>query len=81
MFFGCNGVSFDFTAPPLPLQVAINWCMCKGTIPIPGAKDLAQAKENLGALGWRLSEAEVAELDAAAGRCKKGMTQNIFQTK
>lgn len=23
-------------------------------MPIPGAKDLAQARENLGALGWRL---------------------------
>ncbi|KAG2496840.1 hypothetical protein HYH03_005245 [Edaphochlamys debaryana] len=61
-------------------QVAINWCICKGTVPIPGAKDLNQAQENLGALGWRLSEAEVAELDAAASRCKKGMVQNIFQT-
>ena len=62
-------------------QVAINWCMCKGTVPIPGAKDLAQAQDNLGALGWRLGSGEVAELDAAAGRIKKGMVQNIFQTK
>lgn len=23
-------------------QVAINWCMCKGTVPIPGAKSLTQ---------------------------------------
>eukprot|EP00197_Chlamydomonas_leiostraca_P015833 CAMPEP_0202882450 /NCGR_PEP_ID=MMETSP1391-20130828/38004_1 /ASSEMBLY_ACC=CAM_ASM_000867 /TAXON_ID=1034604 /ORGANISM="Chlamydomonas leiostraca, Strain SAG 11-49" /LENGTH=328 /DNA_ID=CAMNT_0049565305 /DNA_START=156 /DNA_END=1142 /DNA_ORIENTATION=- len=61
-------------------QVAINWCMCKGTVPIPGAKDLAQAKENLGALGWRLSAGEVAELDAVASGLKKGMIQNIFQT-
>jgi pyridoxine 4-dehydrogenase len=61
-------------------QVAINWCMCKGTLPIPGAKDLAQAQENLGALGWRLSSGEVAELDAAVGRCTKQALQNIFQT-
>ncbi len=49
-------------------------------MPIPGAKDLAQARENLGALGWRLGQGEVAELDAAAGRVGKGMVQNIFQT-
>lgn len=61
-------------------QVAINWCMCKGTLPIPGAKDLAQARENLGALGWKLSSGEVAELDAAVGRCTKQALQNIFQT-
>ncbi|GLI61887.1 hypothetical protein VaNZ11_004399 [Volvox africanus] len=64
-----------------PSQVAINWCMCKGTVPIPGAKDLAQARENLGALGWRLGAGEVAELDKAAANIKKGMVQNIFQTK
>lgn len=63
-----------------PAQVALNWCMCKGTVPIPGAKDLAQARENLGALGWRLGGGEVAELDAAARRVGKGMVQNIFQT-
>ena len=61
-------------------QVAINWCICKGTVPIPGAKDLQQARENLGALGWKLSDGEVSELDAAAGRCSKAMVQNIFQT-
>ncbi len=48
-----------------PAQVAINWCMAKGTLPIPGAKTGAQAKENAGALGWALTAAEVAALDAA----------------
>jgi pyridoxine 4-dehydrogenase len=62
-------------------QVAINWCMCKGAIPIPGAKDLAQARENIGALGWRLAGAEVAELDAAAARCSSRMVQNVFMTR
>lgn len=47
-----------------PAQVAINWCMAKGTLPIPGAKTGAQARENAGALGWMLSEEEVAALDA-----------------
>ncbi|KAF5180923.1 Voltage-gated potassium channel subunit beta-1 [Thalictrum thalictroides] len=44
------------------LQIAINWCICKGTIPIPGVKTVKQAKENLGALGWRLSSDERMEL-------------------
>ncbi len=30
-------------------QVALNWCMCKGTLPIPGAKTVDQAVENAGA--------------------------------
>ncbi|MBD2666939.1 aldo/keto reductase [Richelia sinica] len=62
-------------------QVAINWCICKGTIPIPGAKSVAQAQNNIGALGWQLSESEVTELDIAAAKTDKKMVQNIFQTK
>ena len=41
---------------------------CKGALPIPGAKNAAQVAEAAGALGWRLSEAEVAELDAVSAR-------------
>ncbi|XP_042439791.1 pyridoxal reductase, chloroplastic-like [Zingiber officinale] len=62
-------------------QVAINWCICKGTVPIPGVKSVGQAKENLGALGWRLSSDEVLELESAAMSSSKKMIQNIFQTK
>lgn len=62
-------------------QVAINWCICKGTIPIPGVKNLRQAEENLGALGWRLSSGDVLELDLASRKISRGMIQNIFQTK
>jgi len=47
-------------------QVAINWCICKGTVPIPGARTQAQAAENAGALGWHLSAEEVKRLDAVA---------------
>lgn len=47
-------------------QVALNWTICKGTLPIPGAKRLEQAQENAGALGWRLTEEEVARLDEAS---------------
>jgi len=49
-----------------PAQVALNWCICKGTVPIPGARTVEQARENAGALGWRLTEEEVASLDAVA---------------
>lgn len=47
-------------------QVALNWLLCKGALPIPGAKNADQAKENAGAMGWRLNPAEVAELDEAS---------------
>ena len=62
-------------------QIALNWCMCKGFIPIPGAKTLAQAQQNTGALGWRLDAGEVVELDNAVRRSDKQMVQNIFQTR
>lgn len=44
-------------------QVALNWVRAKGAIPIPGVKNLDQAKENYAALTWQLSEWEVEELD------------------
>ncbi|KAB1205146.1 Pyridoxal reductase, chloroplastic [Morella rubra] len=62
-------------------QVAINWCICKGTIPIPGAKTVKQAEENLGALGWRLSSDELLQLENAARESPQRMIQNIFQTR
>ncbi len=49
-----------------PAQVALNWTICKGTVPIPGAKNAKQAAENLGAMGWRLSPDEVVALDVAS---------------
>jgi pyridoxine 4-dehydrogenase len=70
-----------------PAQVALNWCLCKGTIPIPGAKTLAQAEQNTGVLGWRLGAGEVEELDRVAlgdgsRSARRGqMVQNIFQSR
>jgi len=49
-----------------PAQVALNWTICKGTVPIPGAKNAKQAAENLGAMGWRLKPEEVVALDKAS---------------
>jgi aryl-alcohol dehydrogenase-like predicted oxidoreductase len=47
-------------------QIAINWLICKKTLPIPGAKNAFQAEMNAGAVGWRLSEDQVKALDAAS---------------
>jgi len=44
-------------------QVSLNWLICKGALPIPGAKNVKQAEENAGGAGWRLTEDEVSKLD------------------
>jgi len=62
-------------------QVAINWALCKDTVPIPGCRSVQQAKGNLGATGWRLKPDAMDELDRAALKVQKPMIQNIFQTK
>lgn len=62
-------------------QVALNWCICKGAIPIPGAKNLKQAADNVRATGWRLDAGEVAELDRVVAKLDKQMVQNPFQTR
>jgi aryl-alcohol dehydrogenase-like predicted oxidoreductase len=47
-------------------QVALNWCICKGALPIPGAKNVRQAEMNAAAAGWRLTPEQVQALDAAS---------------
>jgi len=47
-------------------QVALNYIICKGAIPIPGARTLTQFENNAGAMGWRLSDDEVRRLENAA---------------
>jgi len=49
-----------------PGQVALNWLIARGALPIPGAKNAQQAQENLGATGWTLTEAEVLAVEAAS---------------
>lgn len=44
-------------------QVALNWVIHKGAMPIPGAKNAQQARENAGGLGWKLTDEEAAKLD------------------
>jgi aryl-alcohol dehydrogenase-like predicted oxidoreductase len=55
-----------------PAQVALNWAIAKGTLPIPGAKNARQARENAAAATWRLTEGEVAALDLASSRLSTG---------
>ena len=49
-------------------QVALNYIMSKGAIPIPGCRTTSQLKDNLGAMGWRLSETEIAVLELEADK-------------
>jgi len=49
-----------------PGQVALNWVTAKGAVPIPGAKNRAQALENAGAVGWHLDGDDLERLDRVA---------------
>ncbi|BCB78120.1 aldo/keto reductase [Phytohabitans flavus] len=51
-------------------QVAINWLLQRPTVAsvIVGARDEAQLRQNLGAVGWSLTPEQVARLDAASVR-------------
>ena len=51
-----------------PAQVALNWIMAQGVVPIPGAKDAKQAGQNAGSLGWSLTAAECHQLEAESDR-------------
>ncbi len=62
-----------------PSQVALNWLMAKGTLPIPGAKNRKQAEENAGALGWSLSDDDVAALDEAALEGTSSLQNRFWQ--
>jgi diketogulonate reductase-like aldo/keto reductase len=52
-------------------QIALNWLICKGTLPIPGAKNAKQAEMNSGSLGWRLTDEQVKLLDVASDKLIK----------
>ena len=50
-----------------PAQVALNWLIAQGNvIPIPGAKNADQARQNAGALGWSLEQKDIDALSATA---------------
>ena len=49
-------------------QIALNWLLQRPTVAtvLIGARDEAQLRQNLGAVGWNLSAEQVAKLDAAS---------------
>jgi len=49
-------------------QVALNWLIEKGTLPIPGAKSAKQAAGNASAMTWRLADDEFYSLNEATNR-------------
>jgi aryl-alcohol dehydrogenase-like predicted oxidoreductase len=51
-----------------PAQVAINWTICKGTLPIPGAKTAKNAAMNAASANWRLTDDDIAALDEESAR-------------
>jgi len=63
-----------------PAQVSLNWIICKGAIPIPGASSPMQIADNAGALGWRLEPEDVAQLDKAADSLTFEFKGSGFQT-
>jgi len=62
-----------------PGQVALNWVMAKGAVPIPGAKNAAQADENAGALGWEIDGEDQDRLDAAGLGGTRTLVGRFFQ--
>ena len=49
-------------------QVALNYIMSKGAIPIPGCRTTSQLEDNIGAMGWRLTDTEVKMLELEADK-------------
>lgn len=49
-------------------QVALNWIMRKGIVPIPGTKTLPQAIENAQTPRWEMTDEQMSLLDTLTGR-------------
>jgi len=51
-------------------QIAINWVLQRPSVAtvIIGARDEAQLRQNLGATGWKLTPAQMAQLEAASAK-------------
>ncbi|KAB0640486.1 aldo/keto reductase [Burkholderia latens] len=57
----------DETGKTVP-QIALNWLLQRPTVAsvIVGARNEEQLRQNLGAVGWSLTDAQIARLDAAS---------------
>jgi aryl-alcohol dehydrogenase-like predicted oxidoreductase len=62
-----------------PAQVALAWCIAKGSVPIPGAKNREQAEQNAGALGWSLTPEDLAALDAVSLEGVRSLQNRFWQ--
>ena len=49
-------------------QVALNWVMQKGVVPIPGTKTLPQAIENAQTPNWNMTPEQVSLLDTLTAK-------------
>ena len=48
-----------------PTQVALNWVVAKGAVPLPGVRNTRDAEEVVGAVGWRLRAEDLELIDSA----------------
>ena len=55
-------------------QIALNWCIQQGVVPIPGARSVSQASDNCGAMGWSLSLEDIQRLNDLSKASKVDMT-------
>lgn len=55
--------------------VGLNWIVCKGAIPLAGARNAKQAEQNSRALGWRLTQEEMIRLEEHSLKGKTGFWQ------
>jgi len=51
-------------------QIAINYVIAKGGVPLPEINTPKEADELLGCLGWSLTDDELEMLDSAATLCQ-----------
>lgn len=59
-------------------QVALAWCVAKGTIPIPGVRSVRQAQDNVKAMKLQLSSRDVDDLDRAAAQVGPVLTPDMI---
>jgi aryl-alcohol dehydrogenase-like predicted oxidoreductase len=62
-----------------PSQVALAWLIAQGAVPIPGAKNGDQARQNAGALDWHLTGGDLELLTQAALDGTRTVQQRIWQ--
>lgn len=67
--YGGQSINTEITTT----QIAINYIIAKGCVPMPSVKNPKEADEIIGCIGWSLSDDEVKMLDNAADMSDKGV--------